>query len=95
MKTHSSLPIGDQPPPAFGCIVYVRALDGGKVAARVMNLDGFEVEASNEREAMSKLVPLFRTRVKEMHESGEEIPWIESYRAPDEGEVKRFLPVHL
>lgn len=95
MKPHSSLPVGDQPPPAFGCIVYVRSLEGGRVSARVMNLAGFEIDAENERSAMSKLVPLFRTRVKELHESGEEIPWIETYDAPGQDEVKRFLPVHL
>lgn len=89
------LPIGDTPkPPAFGCVVYIRNADGG-VTARVANLDGLEVRAANEREALGRLVPLFRAKVSEMTEQGTEIPWIEPPSPKRDDEQRRFLPVHL
>ena len=81
-------------PPAFGCIVYVRRTDAG-VVARVANLEGLQVEASDERAALSKLVPLFRERVGQFMQRGEEVPWIVPPLEKAEDELRRFLPVHL
>jgi len=80
--------------PTFPCIVYVRTVDGGMVA-RVANLPGLELSGSSERDLLSKIVPEFKKRVAEWHQRGEPIPWVEPIAAPVEGEVKRFIPVHL
>lgn len=89
------LPIDDSPkPPAFGCIVYVRKTATG-VSARVANLNGLVIESANEREALGKLVPLFREKVAQMTEQGVEIPWIDPPVSKEEDEQRRFLPVHL
>ncbi len=94
---HRSLPTGDTkvPVPTFACIVYVSKLDNGHVLARVANLEGLTATAPNERESLSRLVPLFKKFVKEKLESGEVIPWLDPPPAPNLDEQRRFLPVHL
>ncbi len=94
---HPSLPTGDAkvPVPTFGCVVYVSKLNDGNTLARVANLEGLSATASNERESLSRLVPLFKKFVKEKLEFGETIPWLDPPPAPNVDEQRRFLPVHL
>ena len=80
--------------PTFPCIVYVRAVPGG-VIARVANFPGIEIRGSNERELLSRIVPEFKRQLAELHQHGNAIPWIDPIPDPAEGEVKRFIPVHL
>ncbi len=87
------LPIGEKPP-AFGCLVYIKKTKAG-VTARVANLDGIEIEASDERAALGKIVPAFRAKVAEQMESGGDVAWIDPPSAKADDEQKRFLPVHL
>jgi hypothetical protein len=81
--------------PAFGCIVYVRPVSAGRVIARVANLAGIEIEAANERDALTKIVPLFKSVVQGHLHSETTIPWIDPPSPIGENEQKRFLPVHL
>jgi len=94
-KTHG-LPLGEpDSPPAFGCVVYLSQKSEGSVSARVANLDGVELTAASEREALAKIVPLFRDKISAWVQAGEAIPWIDPIEPPAEGEYRRFLPVHL
>lgn len=80
--------------PVFNCVVYL-SRDAGGVRARVANLAGLESTASNEREALGKIVPAFRQRVAELMRAGTPIPWIDPPEPAAEGEQTRFVPVHL
>ena len=81
--------------PVFSCVVYISPARVGGVHARVANLYGIEATAANEREALAKVVPLFKQRIAELMGSGKEIPWLEppAEIAPEEQE--RLVPVHL
>ena len=80
--------------PVFSCVVYVSA-DAGGVRARVANLAGLESSAASEREALAKIVRAFKTRVAELLQTNQPIPWIEPPVAAVAGEQTRFIPVHL
>lgn len=95
-KPSQNLPLSaGETPPAYGCIVYIRRLETGGVAARVANLAGLQVEASDERTALSKLVPMFRDKMAAAQASGEALDVDPDPPPPADDEVKRFLPVHL
>ena len=81
--------------PTFACIVYVAPEVGGGVRARVGNLDGIEENAASEREALAKIAAAFKAEVKRMMAEDLPIPWIDPPSAPQPGEQKRFIPVHL
>ena len=93
MSDVKSLPTTPDPP-AFGCVVYLRQ-DGESVAARVANLDGLAVSCESEAAALKKIVPMFRQRITEAQERGEDVPWVDPPHPKAEDEVKRFLPIHL
>ena len=81
--------------PVFNCLVYVGPSPDGGVRARVANLAGIQVDASNERQALTRIVPAFKQRVSEFMNAQSEIPWIDPPPEPAEGESTRFIPVHL
>ena len=88
----------DSAPPAvpvFNCIVYLARTDEGQVRARVANLARFECTAASERDALAKLVPAFKQRLAELHQSAGDIPWIDPPLAAEPGEQTRYIPVHL
>ncbi|MFL2871661.1 MAG: hypothetical protein ACJZ8O_13045 [Pirellulaceae bacterium] len=80
--------------PVFNCIVYVNYGDDS-VHARVANLAGLSCDANNERDALGKLIPLFKTMLKEFTEGGIEVPWIDPVPEAAPGEQVRLIPVHL
>ena len=88
---------GDVKPnvPVFTCLIYIRQNDDGTVAGRVANLAGIEASGSSERGALSKLVREFKTQVAMLHETGQQIPWIDPPPPPTEHEQIRSVPVHL
>ena len=97
-----SLPItGDAKPnvPVFACLVYVCHAEDGTVSGKVVNLDGgdagpIEASGSSERDLLGKLTREFKSRVFEMHEQGQAIPWIDP-PPPQADEQTRSIPVHL
>ena len=80
--------------PTFGCVVYVKKIDGG-VTARMGNLESMESTGASERDAISKLVPAFKEMAKKLVAKNEPVPWIDPPLPMQEGEQKRFIPVHL
>ena len=88
---------GDAKPsvPVFTCLIYIRQNDDGTVAGRVANLAGIETSGSSEREALSKLVREFKTQVARLHETSQQIPWIDPPPPPLEDEQIRSVPIHL
>ena len=88
---------GDSKPdvPVFVCLVYVHANDDATVTGKVANLAGIEANGSSEREVLGKVLREFRSRVANLFEAGEEIPWVDPPRAPLANEQVRSIPVHL
>jgi len=78
--------------PVFNCHVFVRRTSSG-VAARVANLPGIAVEAEDQRQAMQRILPLFKATVAELMKDGP-IAWIEDC-TPNEDEQELLIPVHL
>jgi hypothetical protein len=98
--SQGEIPIANSDVPTFRCIVYVGKVDGGGTRVHVANLadaSGNMIEASgaSEREALGKIIPLFKKTVTEFHQGDTEIPWIDPVPDPSSGEQKRFVPVHL
>jgi len=81
--------------PVFTCLVYVSPDAGAGVRARVANLSGLECTAASEREALGKIVSVFKQRVSDLMHSEISIPWIEPPTPAEPGEQIRFIPVHL
>ena len=97
-KHDDSLPVAENTSPAcvpvFNCIVYVRYEDGS-VSAKVANLAGLSCTAANERDALGKIIPLFKTMLKEFTDGEMDVPWIDPGPDPESAEQVRFIPVHL
>lgn len=95
-----SIPVTEPEVPSFCCIVYLDKDNGTETRAHVANLpdaSGNVIEAtgSNEREALRKIVPLFKKIVTEFHHGDAPIPWIDPIPDPTGNEQKRIIPVHL
>ncbi len=80
--------------PVFNCLVHVNYGDNS-VHARVANLAGLSCDANNERDALGKLIPLFKTMLKEFTDGGIEVPWVDPIPEAESGEQVRLIPVHL
>ena len=80
--------------PVFNCVVHLTTDGQGQVFAKAANLAGVECHGIHQRDAISKLVPLFKARVAELHNSGEPIPWIDVETPTPETQVL-LIPVHL
>ena len=93
MSDHN-LQITSQDVPTFNCLVHVAKVPEG-VRARVANLEGIEITATDERTALSKIVPAFKSFVKQHPEEKTAIPWIEPPLEAKDDEQTRFIPVHL
>ena len=80
--------------PTFNCLVHVCSTEQG-VRARVANLAGIKITASDERAALSKLVPAFKAKVQQILDANESIPWIEPPLEANNDEQTRYIPIHL
>ncbi|QDT00610.1 hypothetical protein [Adhaeretor mobilis] len=86
--------------PVFACLVYVHTNEDGIVTGRIANLasddaSAITASASSEREVLGKLTREFKSRVGQLLEASQEIPWIEPPPAPAENEQMRSIPLHL
>jgi len=81
--------------PVFDCIVYLSINDTGGVRARVGNLPDLQCTASSEREALMKLIPVFKQKVADWTARQVPIPWIDPPTAAESTEQVRYVPVHL
>ncbi len=82
--------------PVFNCVVNVGPADaGGLIVATVANLPDLAGRGKSEREALAKVVPLFKDAVARLHAAGKPIPWIDPPTPPLPGQVQRLIAVHL
>ena len=93
LAEHAALPLGSVP--VFTCVVHLLRREDGSVQARVANLPDLVCFASNDREAMAKVVKEFKQRISSFLEASEAIPWIEPVSPKVAEETTRFIPVHL
>jgi hypothetical protein len=96
-RLHSLGITGDSKPnvPVFACIAYVHKHEDGTVIGRVANLVGIEASGNSERDVLGKVTREFKTRVFEILEEGQEIPWVDPQQPPLENEKVRSFPVNL
>lgn len=87
-------PAGDVP--VFNCVVNVAQPNAeGIVVARVANLAGMEARGKTEREALSKIVAVFKAEMKRLHTAGAPVPWVDPVAKPGPNESQRLIAVHL
>ena len=89
-----ALPITDGPVPVFDCHVLLKPTDSG-VEARSANLDGVTASGPTERDALLAIVKIFKRTVADYHGRNEPIPFRSEPEKPQDGEVERWVPVHL
>lgn len=84
------------PVPVFSCHVILGAPDQrGTIAGRTANLPDISAHGATERDVLTSLMKQFKDTVGGLHERGESIPFLDPPESPGEGEVERFIPVHL
>lgn len=82
--------------PVFSCIIILRPdAPTGRIYGEVANLPGLSAEGVGERDLLILLTKRFRSVVQEYVRQNRTIPWIDPPRMPGEGELQRFIPVHL
>ncbi len=93
---HPISPEDQQPVPVYDCRVYVGSPDAsGRVTARVATLADVSAEGRSEREALQRIVRIFKMTIAGYRERGEPIPWLDPPLEPAVGEQTRWLAVHL
>ena len=84
------------PVPVFNCLIILSPSDEkGRRRGRVANLAGISAEGTSERDILTAIMKKFKTTVQECTQASRVIPWIDPPESPGEGEVERFIPVHL
>lgn len=81
--------------PTFSCIAYVSRNPSGGVTARTANLEGIECTGATEREALGKLVSVFKEEVTDHMKGDQGVPWIDPPVDMEPDEQRRIIPVHL
>jgi len=99
MMNHS-LPITDGPhdhPPVYDCrAVLTPPTDGQSIyLAFAGNLPEIKASGPTERDCLRALVDSFKKALIAYHERQETIPWTEPPIAPADGQLQRWIPVHL
>ncbi len=80
--------------PVFNCVVHITIDGEGQVFAKTANLAGIECRGNSQRDVLSKIVPLFKERVGELHRAGDPIEWIDVEKPTADTQVL-LVPVHL
>ena len=93
----NELPVTDNAGvPVFDCHVILNGPDeNGLYKARAANLRGVVGGGNSERQALLSIVTAFKAVVADYHRNGEPIPWNDPPESPGDGEVERWIPVHL
>ena len=89
-----SLPITDGCVPVYDCHVLLRHTDAG-VEGRTANLDGITANGPTERDVLLAITKKFKATVQGYVAVNEDIPFRTEPHKPEEGEVERWIPVHL
>ena len=82
-------------PPAFGIIVYVSMDDAGVCRGRVANLECEPATGPSEPAVLRQIVTRCKAILKDATAAGQTPAWVDPPLAIDDGESKRFLPMHL
>lgn len=83
------------PPPAFGIVIYVRRDEAGRVHGRAANLVDVSASAPTERELFMKILPLCKAAIRNSLETGNSEPLLQSLLPQLADEKKTFFPLHL
>lgn len=83
------------PVPVYDChVILSRPDEEGVMHARVSTLPGITASGRTEREILRRIVADFKSALIAYRERGEPVPWRQAQR-PAEGEMQRWVPVHL
>ena len=83
-------------PPLYDChVILSRADSDGQIKGRMALLPEIYATASTEREVLRTIVEKFKHVAKQHHQAGTPIPWTHGSETLAEGELERWLPVHL
>lgn len=82
--------------PVFSChVILTPPGDDGKIVGRTANLSEISASGATERDVLKSLMQQFKTRVKQSLDAGQPVPFLDPPQTPGQGEVERFIPVHL
>lgn len=82
--------------PVYNCPAYIAPPDAeGKIYVRCATLPDVTAFGSNQREALSRLVNLFKQTIAGYRAAEIEIPWQEPPLEAKPGEQSVFIAVHL
>jgi len=96
-EKENSLPhIANPEIPVFDCRVILSPPDeSGRISGRVANFPSIVAESNSERDVLLKIVETFKATVQLHLENNSKIPWTDPPTELGEGEVERWIPVHL
>lgn len=83
--------------PVFNCHVLLHrpTESGGRFSARCAAAPEVTAEGFTERETLQSLVIRFKYFIEQHRSQGQAIPWQDPELLPGEGEVERWVSVHL
>lgn len=90
-------PLSTTPAPVYDCHVLLRkpTEPGGRWIARCAAAPEVAADGPTERETLIALVTRFKFFLHEHCAQSQPIPWRSPPLSPQDGEVERFIPVHL
>ena len=80
--------------PVYNCRVWLCGAEGTFVA-RAAELADIEAEGRSQREALQKIVALFKETIARHRAADEPIPWLVVPHSGEEGEREFWVAVHL
>lgn len=96
-ETVHSEPLSVAPVPVFDCHVLLTKPSSPEERwrARCSRAPHIVADGATERDTLMAIVSRFKFFVHEHHVRKEPIPWTDPPATPTNGEVERFIPVHL
>ncbi len=98
-KEQTQLPVTDTASgsvPVYDCHVILTPPDEqGVISARCVTLPSVVGSGTTERDTLRSIVDTFKAELRKYYDNGEPIPWAADPDQPAEGEVERWIPVHL
>lgn len=102
MKQPISLPVvtdsgcGSGSAPVFNCIAILRTDPAtGKIEGRAANLPGIQASGNSERDVLIAITRQFKWTITKCTSAEQAVPWIDPPERAGQGEVERFIPIHL
>jgi hypothetical protein len=102
MKQPPSLPVvtdsscGSGSAPVFNCIAILKTdPETRKIHGRSANLPNISATGNSERDVLIAITRQFKWAITKANAEQHQILWIDPPERAAEGEVERFIPVHL